>query len=129
MSDLKFNDLPKINAPLFDINAELSSLGGSKKYKRVVLRLNQVMSVAAERLQDIVETRHKLRQVLEERDVLEKQLQNLRIRNKQMKLMMKDVISIEEKSDIHRSFERFSNLNSQIPKGDLCGFSKKTGKS
>ena len=46
-----------------------------------------------------------------------------------MKLLMKDVISNEEKSDIQRSFERFSNLNSQIPKGDSCWYSKNTGKS
>ena len=32
---------------------------------------------------------------------------------------MQDVISIKEKSNIHRSFEGFSNLNSHIPKGDL----------
>ena len=43
-----------------------------------------------------------------------------------MKLLMNDVISIEEKSDIQISFDRFSNLNSQIPKGDLCWCSKNT---
>ena len=66
--------MPKISAPDFDINSELANLGGSKKYKRVVLRLNQVMSLAAERLQNIVEIRHELRQVVEERDSLDKQL-------------------------------------------------------
>ena len=77
--------LPKISAPDFDIESELANLGGSKKYKRVVLRLNQVMSLAAERLQNIVEIRHELRHVVEERDSLSKQFQDLKAANREMK--------------------------------------------
>ena len=43
------------------------------------------MSLAAERLQNIVEIRHELRQVAEERDNLNKQLQDLKAANREMK--------------------------------------------
>ena len=50
-------------------------------------RLPNVSSggLAAERLQDIVEMRHELRRVSEDRDMLEKQLQNSKLTNKQMR--------------------------------------------
>ena len=51
----------------------------------MVLRLNQVMSLAAERLQNIVEIRHELRQVAEERDNVNKQLKDLKAANREMK--------------------------------------------
>ena len=51
----------------------------------MVLRLNQVMSLAAERLQNIVEIRHELRHVVEERDSLSKQFQDLKAANREMK--------------------------------------------
>eukprot|EP00945_MAST-04E_sp_MAST-4E-sp1_P004853 g4853.t1 len=56
----------------------MANLGGSAKYKKLVLRLNHVMNVAAERLREVVETRQELRQSVSEKTELATELHRQR---------------------------------------------------
>jgi hypothetical protein len=62
----------------FDLGKEMANLGGSAKYKKLVLRLNHVMNVAAERLREVVETRQELRQSVSEKTELATELHRQR---------------------------------------------------
>ena len=66
-----------------DLSKELSSLGGSAKYKKLVLRLNESMNLAAERLRQIVETKKDMKIVIEERNKLAQDLYLMKQRTNQ----------------------------------------------